>query len=352
MKQLKVVHVPSIRELIVKSPGFEKKELANYKLDLMALCNYSCSYCSSTGGRYLRTNQKLFADLTEEQLGERIYPGQDPSLTFDWPDAIDKLRAQVTNKAPTWGAGKTLVFSMLTDGFSPLAVASGATKEALELVLAHTAFRVRVLTKNAVVGEPRWTSFFKAHPGRFVVGLSIGTLDDEWARRVEIGTSSPSARVRALRVLQDADVPTFGMLCPVFPEAAEKIGELIEAIRPTKCDHVWSEPYNDRANWRAVRDGYPEGSHGYRWMTAVYQDGEKSTWSEYATTLYQRLRAAGERDGWLDKLRYLLYEDGIGEEHAPAFEGLYGVLLQSKPGEDGASPNPWMAQIQRRVAPR
>jgi len=329
-----IVAIPSIKTPIVRSPGFEKKDLSEFKLDIMGLCEFGCKYCSSNTGNYLRINRKRFATLTEEQTGQRLSPTDSPQLTFHWFDMLENLKAQLSTKKPGWGEGKTLIFSMLTDGFSPGMVAGGITRAALELTLNHTSFRIRVLTKNAVVGQPEWVEFFKSHPGRFVIGLSTGTTDDQWARRVELGTSPPSSRLDALRSLQKAGVPTYGMLCPIFPDmmAAGNLDALIKTIDPGKVEHIWAEPYNDRQNWRTVRGGYAKGSAGYDWMTRVYEQGDAREWSLYAGRLYMELRRRAERGKWLGKLRYLLYEEGIHEEHIPMFKDLAGVLLQSKPG--------------------
>ena len=351
--KLKIVEVPSIAEPITRSPGFEKKLLSDYKLDLMGLCGFGCTYCSSNAGNYLRINRERFADLTEAQLNERTYPAADPALTFTWPDVLDRLQAQIDKKPITWGAGKTLVLSMLTDAFSPLTLADGTTERALDMVMKGTSFRVRVLTKGAVVGSAAWIERFRRWSGRVVVGLSTGTLDDDWASRAEIGTSSPHARLGALHRLQEAGVPTFGMLCPVFPDMLEgdRLEHLVDRIRPDLVEHVWAEPYNDRLNWRAVRSGYADGSAGWRWLTSVYERGRKDLWSAYAAELYERLIAKARRDGWAHKLRFLLYEDQIAAADAPRFAGLEGVLLQSKPGDDGKSANPWIRRLRVRQMP-
>jgi hypothetical protein len=339
------------------SPGFQKKELADFKIDLMALCGFGCSYCSSNWGNYLRINREDFAERTEKQLGKRLYPDTSPDLAMIWPDVLEKLSAQVLahrrrhDALPIWGLGKTLVFSMLTDGFSPVLVGNGTTEKALRLVLDNTRFRIRVLTKNAVVGAQRWIDFFLKYPGRFVVGLSCGTLDGAWARKIEKGTSSPRARIEALRALQDAGVPTYGMLCPIFPDLldGDRLHELVREIRPSLCETIWAEPFNDRANWECVRAGYPEGSDGWSWLTEAYANGRNDfVWSAYATELYRRLRAALELRGERHKLRYLLYENPITALDSRAFAGLYGVLLQTKPREDGYSPNPFIQALQTR----
>jgi DNA repair photolyase len=328
----KLAMVPSIKEPLKKSPGFEKKELASHKLDIMAWCQASCRYCSSPAGNYLRINRERFADLTEAQLGERLYPGKDPELSLQWGDFEESLDEQLRTKPKdgSWGAGKVLQFSQLTDAFSPWAVKDGLTRRTLDKVLTRTSFRIRVLTKFDYVARREWIDLFLAHPDRFVVGLSIGTLDDAWACRVEIGTSSPSARVRAHRRLQDAGVPTFGMLCPIFPDAlgGDGVERLVEAIRPERCETVWSEPFNDRANWRVVAAGYVEGSAG-RYALAAMFDGPGRTiiWSAYAVALYERVhRALGAN---AHKHRYLLYQDGMTAGGRESMCGAQGVLFQS-----------------------
>ena len=344
----KIVEVPSIKHPIVKSPGFAKKILSTYKLDLLALCGFGCRYCSSNAGNYLRIRREEFADATEAQLGKRLYPDQDPSLSMEWPDILDKLEAQVRSKKPSWGQGETMVFSMLTDGFSPNLVESGVTEKALRLVLDHTSFRIRVLTKNAVVGTDKWIEFFQSYPGRFVVGLSVGTLDKSWATRVELGTSAPQDRLEATQRLQRGGVPTYGMLCPVFPDAMENgdLERLVEGLNPDELEHMWAEPYNDRANWKSVQAGYSPGSPGYQWFEDVYGKGQKALWSQYAADLYLDLRVMAEKGGWLNKLRYLLYEYEIQYSDAASFCDLDGILLQSKPKDDGTSRNSHICAVQ------
>ncbi len=346
--ELKIVEVPSIREPIQPSPGFAKKGLADYKLDLCALCGFGCRYCSSNNGNYLRINRKPFAELARQQIGLPLTPRDDSRLMYVWPDVLDRLEDQLARHDRSWGAGKTCVFSMLTDGFSPYLVKEGVTERALRLVLECTSYRIRVLTKNAIVGTDRWIRFFQKHPQRFVVGLSIGTVDNEWAKRVEIGTSVPSARVQALQRLQAAGIATFGMLCPIFPDvlAAGVLEQLVASIQPQCVEHIWAEPFNDRQNWRDVRDGFDRDSPGYEWFTEVYGNRQPERWSAYATELYTRLRDKARSEGWLHKLRYLLYEDHIDPQDAEAFRGLEGVWLQAKPGPDGRSTNPWVAALQ------
>jgi DNA repair photolyase len=344
----RIVNVPQMKSLVKKAPGFTKKELATYKLDILALCGFGCRYCSSNTGNYLRINAKKFSTCVEKQFGKAGNHIDDSSLTYVYPDVVNQLKNELIQKSKSFGAGHTLMFSMLTDGFSPSIVEDGTTKAVLELVLRMTSFRIRVLTKNAIVGSKEWVQFFAEHRDRFVIGLSTGSLDDDWSRKMEVGTSPPSDRFAALANLQAAGVPTFGMLCPVFPDMLEDrlIEKMIELINPELVEHIWAEPYNSRANWKVVRDSFVPGSQAYEWFTNVYGHKWTYLWSRYATDLYRRMHRSALMGGWVHKIRYLLYEDKITAADSLQFHGLEGVLLQSKPGDDGCSQNPNIAKLQ------
>jgi DNA repair photolyase len=347
MKSKNVI-VPQMKSLIKKAPGFAKKKLATYKLDIAALCAFGCRYCSSNTGNYLRINQKVFAACAEDQIGKAVKPIEDPCLMMVWPEVVNQLTEELEGKNKSYGEGHTLIFSMLTDGFSPPLVEEGITQAVLELMLDRTSFRIRVLTKNAIVGSKEWVHFFAEHKDRFVVGLSTGSLDDDWSQRMELGTSPPSDRFAALANLQAAGVPTYGMLCPVFPDMLEDglIEKMIELINPELVEHIWAEPYNSRANWKVVRDSFVPGSQAYEWFTNVYGHKWTYLWSRYATDLYRRMHRPALMGGWVHKIRYLLYEDKITAADSLQFRELEGVLLQSKPGDDGCSQNPNIAKLQ------
>ena len=50
----KLVVIPPLSEPMQPSPGFQKKGFADFKLDLLGLCEFACAYCWSTLGNYLR----------------------------------------------------------------------------------------------------------------------------------------------------------------------------------------------------------------------------------------------------------------------------------------------------------
>jgi len=263
------------------------------------------------------------------------------------------LEKQIKN-APKSFLEKTdvLVFSPLTDAFSPNLVKNGTTRQVLEILLEKTAFTIRIITKNAIVGKQKWIEFFKQYPDRFKVGLSIGTSDDDLAKKMECGTSTPKARIKALSNLQEAGIPTFAMLCPILPDMLEgdKLEKLVDAMNPSKCENIWAEPFNDRFNWESVRDVYPKDSKIYKWFNKAYSSDNKDLLSEYATNIYVRLRDHAEKNGWLDQFKYLLYEKHITKKDVKRLGDRSGILFQSIDEKTGFSKNPNIKKLQLSAA--
>lgn len=347
LMKVKIAEVPPRAKLIAPS-SWPTKGLAHFHLELVLFCEFGCRFCSSNNAPHMRFLDRARRALIREQIGRDFDPHDAADVLVAYQGLVAALRDEITTSGRKKGKGKTLVVSQLTDAFAPQLVRSGTTREVFELLVEHTDFRIRVLTKSSIVGRPEWLDFFARHADRFVVGLSCGSLDDAFAKKMERLTSPPSTRIRALHALQDAGVPTFGMWCPVFPQVldTDELERLIDVTRPDRCEQIWAEPFNDRSNWRDVRDCYAEGSDGWNWMTDVFERRNKGVWSSYAAELYERVHRKAIAEGWSHKLAYLLYEKDVAERDAHRFGPLNGVLLQSPTTWGGFSSHSAFAAIQ------
>ncbi len=342
------------KDIILPSPGFALKELSTWHVDLVRRCAAMCGYCSTNSGTSTRIQRRRLKVLALEQLGEAIDPTQTPDVAIVWDPAevLRRLEAQLAGKPPTWGEGETLVVSMLTDAFLGQPFLSGLTMQVLGILLTRTKFRLRILTKSSLVARADLLALWKLYPGRVVVGLSVGTLDDAWASNdatgAERGASTPSARLRALAKLQDAGVATFGMACPLFPHVLDgELEILLEKMRPALVERIWFEPFNQRGKADTVAATYPEGSRWRGWFDRAFGAGHDPVlWSHYATELYLRTRAKADVEGWTAKLAYLLYEGQITEADAKRFPDLRGVLLLGPTDDAGQSTHPVFARMQ------
>ena len=95
----KVFKVPCINQLIQKSDGFKKKELATYKIDLQLLCGFGCRYCSSNAGLNIKFKKKTIEQFSLEQLGKSYTPKGNPELSIELDRYIVKLEIKLKNLA-------------------------------------------------------------------------------------------------------------------------------------------------------------------------------------------------------------------------------------------------------------
>ena len=349
----RIVKKPSPREFIKKCVGFIKKHLASWKIDLMHKCGFDCIFCTTDEGPSMQFQKVSDQKLVNEQIGVNYTPTS-PAVTIEYSQLMSTLKKELDSKAKSFGKGQTLMFSQLTDAFSPRLVELGHTKKALDMIFEKTSFRVRILTKNAIVGDDDWIDYFGQHRDRVIVGLSTGCLDDCWAKKIEKGTSPPSHRFIAIKRLQDAGIPTYGMLCPIFPKLVQdgRVAELIEKINPDMMETIWAEPYNahPKINWMKMRYALRSDPVEYDWFTQAYEEENKDLLSEYHTDLYGQLLDHSIENDWSHKLKYLLYESEINKADVIKFKGLVGVLLQNKPDEgSGCSKNMALAKLQAEI---
>lgn len=107
-----------------------------------------------------------------------------------------------------------LVFlSSATDPYQPVEGTYGLTRHALA-ILADADWPLRVLTRNPLVLRDidLLSRFSDVH-----VGLSVPTFDDGFRRVLEPKAPPIQGRLRALRALADAGLPTYASLAPTYP---------------------------------------------------------------------------------------------------------------------------------------
>jgi DNA repair photolyase len=348
-----VVKIPSPMQFICKSEGFNKKGLATHKIDLLKECGLNCSYCTTLFGQGVSYKVPIFMQAIEDQYPGKGYTIHTPGLTIEYYNLMSALHKEMQSYDKSFGEGKVLMFSQLTDAFSPRLVKLGHTREALDMILEKTSFRIRVLTKNAIVGDDEWLEYFDRNRHRFIVGLSTGNMDDMWTRKVERGTSPPTNRFKALKNLQDAGIPTFAMLCPIFENVVKegRVGELIDKINPDIVENIWAEPVNSHTGgiWKKVRAGFRKDSEEYKWLTEAYENKNTQLITQYHTDLYSQLLDHAVENEWVDKFIYLLYEAYITEHDVETFRGLVGVNSQSNKSDSGLSNNEVIAKLQKEV---
>jgi len=184
-----------------------------YSLNPYRGCEHGCAYCYARPyHEYLGLNAGLDFE-TKIFVKERA-----PELFRDWlgQDA--------------W-APEPIAFSGVTDCYQMAEQRFGLTRGCLE-VARESRQPITIVTKNALV--TRDLDILKEMATRRIihVAISVTTLDETLARRMEPRTSPPSARLRAIRQLSQAGVPLRVMVAPVIPGLNDhEIPAILQAAR-------------------------------------------------------------------------------------------------------------------------
>jgi DNA repair photolyase len=161
-------------------------------------CEHGCIYC--------------YARPTHEYLG--FSAGLDfESKIMVKTNAPELLRAEL--ESPRWKP-QTLVMSGVTDPYQPIERKLCITRGCLE-VLAEFRNPVAIITKNRLVTRDVDLLRNLAAHNAVAVNISVTSLDSNLQRMLEPRTSSPQARLDAVRQLRSAGIPTGVMVAPIIP---------------------------------------------------------------------------------------------------------------------------------------
>jgi len=161
-------------------------------------CEHGCIYC--------------YARPTHEYLG--FSAGLDfESKIMVKTSASELLRTEL--ESLHWQP-QTLVLSGVTDPYQPIERKLRITRGCLE-VLAKFRNPVAIITKNRLVTRDVDILRELAACNAVAVNISVTSLDANLQRVLEPRTSSPQARLDAIRQLRSAGIPTGVMVAPIIP---------------------------------------------------------------------------------------------------------------------------------------
>jgi DNA repair photolyase len=171
-------------------------------------CEHGCVYC--------------FARPSHAYMG--LSPGIDfETKLFYKVDAGKVLEAELARPGYVC---KPITIGANTDPYQPIERKMLVTRSVLE-VLARARHPVSIISKSAMVLRDLDILTDMARDGLVSVAISITTLNAETKRSLEPRTASPLARLRAVRELNAAGVPTGVMVAPVIPAITDHEMEAI-----------------------------------------------------------------------------------------------------------------------------
>ena len=269
-------------------------------------CEHGCVYC--------------FARPSHAYLG--LSPGLDfETRLFAKPHAAALLEAELGK--PGYSC-RTMALGTNTDPYQPIERERRITRGILEVLNAHN-HPVAIVTKSSLVLRDMDILADMAARRLARVYISVTTLSRDLCRALEPRAATPPRRLKTIRALADAGIPTGAMVAPIIPALNDnEIEDILAAVAeagatsaayillrlphevsglfrewlrvhaPLKADHVMSLV-------RSMRGGRDYDSAWGRRMT-----GEGA----YAELIARRFKLArqrlglGERDWALDVTRF------------------------------------------------
>lgn len=256
-------------------------------------CSHGCPYC--------------FARPTHSYLN--LSPGLDfETQIFYKANAAERLEEELRKPGyrPT-----PISLGINTDAYQPAERGLRVTRSLLE-VLWRYRHPVSLLTKSALIVRDLDLLAPMAECNLVSAAVSVTSLDPETKRRLEPRTAGPSARLRTIRALAQAGVPTGVMAAPVIPAITDhELEAILEAAAgagargagyvllrlPHELKQVfrdWLEThYPDRAAhvMSLVRQSRGGKDYDAAWGTRMTGTGV------FAELIAQRFRAACRRHG-------------------------------------------------------
>jgi DNA repair photolyase len=161
-------------------------------------CQHGCAYC--------------YARPTHEYLG--LNAGLDFETKIFVKEAAPELFREFLVK-DDW-VPEPIALSGVTDPYQPIERQLCLTRRCLE-VAAEANQPITIITKNALISRDIDILGPMAKLELVHANVSVTTLDSELARSMEPRTSTPAARLRAVKELSEAGIPVRVLVAPVIP---------------------------------------------------------------------------------------------------------------------------------------
>jgi DNA repair photolyase len=264
-------------------------------------CEHGCIYC------YARPSHAYL----------NLSPGLDfETKLFYKPDAAKLLEAELA--APGYVCSP-ITIGANTDPYQPIEKRYRVTRSIIE-VLARHRHPFSIITKSALIERDVDLLAPLAEHDLVQAFVSVTTLSNDIKRTLEPRTSSPAARLRAIRTLSGAGIPVGVMVAPIVPvitdselerilEAAAQAGARTAGYVVLRLPHElnglfreWLDTHEPlKAKHVLTRLNALHGGRDYDSSWGRRQRGQ----GEYASLLHQRFTAACARHGLNARERFV-----------------------------------------------
>ena len=226
-------------------------------------CAHRCAFC------YVRGFERRADRPSDERYGSSVRVKV---------NVVEVLRTELRRRG--WRR-ETVAIGAATDPYQPAEGRYRLTRGCIE-ALGEARTPLTLITRGPLVIRDVDVLTDAARRADVMVSVSIATLDESLAARLEPGVAPPRQRLRAIRTLTDAGIAAGVALAPVLPgltDAPRDMAAVLRAAREAGATHAWSNVLNLRPGtrehfldvleqeWPAELDRYrrlyPSGGGGY-----------------------------------------------------------------------------------------
>ncbi len=197
-------------------------------------CVHRCAFC------YVRGFERRADRPSDDRYGTSVRVKV---------NVVERLRKELARRS--WRRD-VVAIGAATDPYQPAEGRYRLTRGCIE-ALAAARTPITLITRGPLVIRDIDVLAHASSRADVRVSVSVATLDDVLAGRLEPGVAPPRQRLRAIRALTDAGIAAGVALAPVLPgltDAPRHLAAVLCAARDAGATHAWSNVLNLRPGTR------------------------------------------------------------------------------------------------------
>jgi DNA repair photolyase len=215
-------------------------------------CEFGCTYC------YARDTHRWVIERAEERNGGMAIDPSDtatshqssyrrsalsPEEAFEKEILIKSDVAEVLRRTlnPSRIAGHSLVIGTATDPYQPAERSFQLTQKILEVLRAYHGLSIEIITKSPLIVRDLDLLQILSQRNEVSINISLATADRRLARRLELRSPVPEARLRTLRRLTAGGIYAGLIVAPIVPGITDDwagLARLMEAAKEAGARYV------------------------------------------------------------------------------------------------------------------
>ena len=229
-----------------------------YTINPYTGCSHRCLYCYATA--YIRSRKSTPKD-----------------------NLIKRLLTDIRNVNPEY----PIDMSLSSDPYPPIEEKLRITRKVLEILL-PIGFKVQITTKSDLFLLD--LDLISTH--NMAISVTITTLDNSLAKRLEPFAPLPSRRLKALEKLAEMEVPFSVRIDPIIPflnDDEKSLRNLVREVVSIGAKHIVTSTYKARPdNFMKLVNEFPEFED--KWKRLYYPKGKiKSSYAYLPVNLRKKL---------------------------------------------------------------